>query len=456
MTNPERPDRKRRHPHQESDTYRTPFQRDRDRVLYSSAFRRLSGVTQVAAVNEQQVLHNRLTHSLKVAQLGRGIVHYLESETTEDTRDLFDQAGLNATVVETAGLVHDIGHPPFGHATEAVLDERLSAIARLDGFEGNAQSFRIVTKLARRRTEHSGLNLTRATLNAMLKYPCPRQETARSKEFTRPAWTDRGHGTKWGAYQSELEDFRWAREDSTKDLRSANAVVMDWADDISYATHDIEDYFRAGLIPLHNLEIDRKRILKHGFNRLNRYSDFDKILFEQAVQSMIEKFQEKIKSPHWDTNKNRAALGSITTKHIVSCIQATELVDKEPFVTVKPAAQYDIEALKELTWFYVIDRPSLAMTQEGQKRIIGSLFDQLTDCLRKSSKSKRIPTQLRAIYQGLKEDREFMGLPGSTKEGRRAKAVADYICLLTEAQAVDLGERLSGRSRNSMFGPWFA
>ncbi|MFD6068314.1 dGTP triphosphohydrolase, partial [Amycolatopsis lurida] len=218
----------RRHKVQEKETYRDAYQRDRDRVLYSSAFRRLAGVTQVAAVSEQLVLHNRLTHSLKVAQMGRRLVQHLRAQS-----GVFPSGSdLNEDVVETAGLVHDIGHPPFGHVAEEVLNQRLAQVAGLEGFEGNAQSFRVVTKLARRKEEHMGLNLTRATLNAILKYP--RLKPRDSAKAT-TSWIDRGYGEKWGAYQTERKDFEWAREFSHGELRSANAILMDWADDISYA-----------------------------------------------------------------------------------------------------------------------------------------------------------------------------------------------------------------------------
>jgi dGTPase len=182
---------RRRHLNRSKRDYRRPFERDRDRVLYSSAFRRLAGITQVAAVSEQRVLHNRLTHSLKVAQLGRRIAQHVES----DERDLAEQIGVNPDVVETAGLAHDLGHPPFGHIAEDVLKAKLKAIPGLEGFEGNAQSFRIVTKVARRRETHVGLDLTRSSLNAILKYP----RTFADGDRGRPEhWTDRTKGDKWG------------------------------------------------------------------------------------------------------------------------------------------------------------------------------------------------------------------------------------------------------------------
>ncbi|WP_410675711.1 deoxyguanosinetriphosphate triphosphohydrolase family protein [Amycolatopsis sp. cmx-4-68] len=445
----------RRHIKIEKDPFRTPYQRDRDRVLYSSAFRRLSGVAQVAAVNEQRVLHNRLTHSLKVAQLGRRLVQQLKHRESTEGRELRKVSGIRADVVETAGLVHDIGHPPFGHIAEPVLDACLRRVEGLEGFEGNAQSFRIVTKLARRRIDYPGLDLTRATLDAMLKYPRPRPRSV-DDPFAAPPWTDRGFGSKWGVYTSELRDFRWARKRTPARLRSANAVLMDWADDITYATHDIEDYFRAGLIPLHDLRRDRTRIARHAHRRLDGMADFEPNDFDAALDKVIEKFATGITSSCWDTRQNRSAMNAITTSNLTECVGAISLVSEPPYVTVDTRCQYLVEALKELTWFYVIDRPSLAVMQKGQKRIVQSLYDRLRDCLAESPKSPRLPIQLRSIYRGLGHDPDFASAYPRSSEAREARAVVDYMCVLTEAQAVDLDERLGGRSHSSMFGAWFS
>ena len=217
---------------------RTPFQRDRDRILYSSEFRRLSGVTQVVSAIEGDVLHNRLTHSLKVAQVGRRVAERL----TQSSQSEYVYAGL-PDVVETAGLAHDLGHPPFGHDGEEIIDaETRNQLGEgQEGFEGNAQSFRIVTRLAVRSQERvaPGLNLTWASTNGILKYPW--------------LWKDKGAQKKWGSYASEREYFEWARTDTKDRTPSIEAQLMDWADDVTYATHDMEDFYRAGLIPLEQL-----------------------------------------------------------------------------------------------------------------------------------------------------------------------------------------------------------
>ena len=129
-----------------SEDPRNPFERDRDRVLYSPEFRRLSGVTQVSSASEGDIFHNRLTHSLKVAQVGRRLAEHLLAETPTERIEAW--GGLEPDVVETAGLAHDLGHPPFGHDGEDVICQAIDELGQMDGFDGNAQSFRIVTRLA--------------------------------------------------------------------------------------------------------------------------------------------------------------------------------------------------------------------------------------------------------------------------------------------------------------------
>ena len=158
---------------------RKPTQRDRDRVLYASAFSRLGGVTQVISSEEGHPFHNRLTHSLKVAQIARRIAERLKEK--QKTPSCI--SGVDPDACEAAALAHDLGHPPFGHIAEHCLDQLLTKKNTdgdpLDsnGFEGNAQSFRIVARLAQRRRKFDGLNLTRSTLDAILKYPWLRSQT---------------------------------------------------------------------------------------------------------------------------------------------------------------------------------------------------------------------------------------------------------------------------------------
>src|SRR6056297_1141470 len=178
------PDRSaRRHRAAKSDQ-RSEFQRDRDRILYSTSFRRLDGITQIVRAGESDVFHNRLTHSMKVAQVGRRLAEHC----IEQQADSANFHGLHVEVVEAACLGHDLGHPPFGHIGEETLDRILTTKDEVgdcldpEGFEGNAQSFRIVAKLAVRFPQCDGLDLTRATLAALQKYPWARDTSAEGEK----------------------------------------------------------------------------------------------------------------------------------------------------------------------------------------------------------------------------------------------------------------------------------
>jgi dGTPase len=234
--------------------FRSAFERDRDRILYAASFRRLAVVTQVLSPTEGFAGHNRLTHALKVAQVSRRLAEMLIKKN--NTAFINSLGGIDPDVAESAGLAHDLGHPPFGHVAEEELNEAVMNAGVKDGFEGNAQSFRIVTKTEIREPRMAGLDLTRATLGAMLKYPWFKGQGPNARKF--------------GAYETEKEDFEFARDGLGANKCTVEAQIMDWADDITYSAHDFEDFYRAGKIPLGKLSKDpdeRQKLLAAFFKR---------------------------------------------------------------------------------------------------------------------------------------------------------------------------------------------
>lgn len=417
---------------------RSPFQRDRDRILYSSAFRRLAGITQIVRAGEADVFHTRQQHTLKVAQVGRRISDRLLLQQPAEASSL----GLDVEVVEAACLAHDLGHPPFGHVGEHVLGS-LASKNDADGFEGNAQTFRIVTRLAVRFDSAEGLDLTRATLAACLKYPWIR-------DVSNPARTK-----KWGAYEDDRDDFTFARMFSPGENKTLEAEIMDWADDIAYSVHDLEDFHRCGVIPWHQLfSGDAGRSGTPAASTIDRAtqgwynSPVDAIgrlrdAFRNLEDLLRNTFEPLLFSPYEGTREQRQMLRTMTSSLIARYIGAASLSTVEDVgnglraLQIGDQEQDEIRILKQITRDYIIENPSLVAQQKGQQRVLSELFETILGDAT-SGHPRYLPPRLRYLWRD--------DLP-------RARFVADAIASLTEAEALGLHSRLHGRASGSVLDP---
>lgn len=423
---------------------RSPQQRDRDRILYSSAFQRLSQVTQVTAPEAGYSFHNRLGHSLKVAQVGRRHTERLRQRVADD--EITGAAaelvmGTDPDAVEAACLAHDLGHPPFGHIAESKLHE-LAEDSLPDGYEGNAQSFRIVTRLAVR-NENQGLDLTRETLDYLLKYPW--------KHWSTDPLSPGKREKKWGYYQDDRKAFDFVRKlgpPESKDAlpeKSLGAEIMDWADDLTYAVHDVDDFFRAGLVPLDRLRAPDDAEIKTLTARLNELKEEDPAKFPgYEVNVLVERVRE-ILSLHGPgeryahTASSRAALREFGSKLITRYLGAFTIANDpqsgKARLHISEDAERDVMALKMLVVVYVIRRPSLAVVQKGQQKVIEELFDTYYKASAPGRKGNRnlFPPGVRERLKDTEEE-----------AGPRTRAVLDMLSGLTETAAIELHHRLCG------------
>ncbi len=417
------------------DDQRDAFERDRDRILYSSAFRRLSGVTQIVRTGEADVFHTRLTHTLKVAQLGRR----LAQNVVKKQASYAETFGVEPEVVEGACLAHDLGHPPFGHLGEAVLNELVEKNGDPDGYEGNAQSFRILTKLAQRFEECDGLDLTRATLASVVKYPWMRDPSDPKKK------------KKWGAYKSEVEDFDFATDGWPKEVKTAEAEIMDWADDVAYSVHDLEDFHRCNLIPWHRIFDDREALVGNalanwfsaptdGAGRLREAFDRVAGLFRGLVPEMIGEPYEGLKEQR---RRIRTITSSLIGRYVeaISLEDPSKLLDGHSCVHISHDESDEVKILKQITRDYVIKNPALAAQQHGQRRILDELFTDLFEEI-----GRAIPTFLPL---------KFLDLHEAVQSGKLTapRAVADCLASLTEAEVIALHGRLRGYASGSVLDP---
>lgn len=392
-------------------SHRTAFERDRARVVHSSALRRLGSKTQVLGPGTDDFVRTRLTHSLEVAQVGR---------------ELGKSLGCDPDIVDAACLSHDLGHPPFGHNGEAALDYAAMGIG---GFEGNAQTLRLLTRLEPKAFTDSGdpvgLNLTRASLDATIKYPWRAADA--------PLRSDGTRSPKFGVYESDREVFNWVRQQAPEKRLCLEAQVMDLADDVSYSVHDLEDGIVGGWIPAGALWQEEE----HGAI-LQQISDWYSP--PHTEQELVEAMHRLRELPLWpkEFDGSRAALANLKnlTSDLIGrfCLAAANatreefgtgrLVRFDADLIVPSEIDAEIIVLKGLAAMYVMAPRELEPMYKGQRTMLVELVEVL------SEHPENLEAQFLADHRAAGSDEE------------RLRCVIDQVASLTDESAVSLHGRL--------------
>jgi len=381
---------------------RTEFARDRARIIHSFALRRLAAKTQVAVPWATDFPRTRLSHSLECAQVGR---------------ELGAALGADPDLMEGACLAHDIGHPPFGHNGEEALNQ---IAASCGGFEGNAQSIRLLIRLEAKTVlpdgKSIGLNLTRASLDAATKYPWSRAVNAR----------------KFGVYEDDLEIFNWYRSGVESGKTSMEAQIMDWSDDVAYSVHDLEDSLVSGQVKLDQLSNDLPKLFKVAQDMY--LAD----ITESEMQLALAALQKLSCWPRYydGTHRSLARLKDLASQLIGRFAQAAEVATQEKYgdgdltrynanLVVPRAQRVEVALLKSMAGHYVINASDSQIRYGEQQRLLTELVQAILESA---------PNTLESFF--------LQDWQNAQNDQARLRVVIDQVASLTDPGAVALHNRL--------------
>uniref|UniRef100_UPI0040487D99 anti-phage deoxyguanosine triphosphatase n=1 Tax=Shewanella sp. TaxID=50422 RepID=UPI0040487D99 len=419
---------------QRRNDHRSPFQRDRARILHSAAFRRLQAKTQVLGVGMNDFYRTRLTHSLEVSQIGTGITAQLRRKYPE-LKYLLNSMSL----IESICLAHDIGHPPFGHGGEVALNYMMR---HHGGFEGNGQTFRILSRLEPY-TPSWGMNLTRRTLLGIMKYPAVHSQLFIDQH--KPAITNHRQlkPADWSPVKGLFDDDKsicdWvlsALSDSDKQqfitseqstvnvnyphlktrYKSLDCSIMELADDIAYAVHDLEDAIVMGIVNQRQWQHDVVDQLQH--------------IDDEWLKAEISRIGEKLFSHEHHLRKD--AIGTLVNGFVTAIGIETNHQFEADLLKYNAQLQPDfastLQVLKQLVFKYVIRKPEIQMLEYKGQQIIMELFEAFA-----SDPARLLPVNTRERW-----------IEANHNGNNAMRVIADYISGMTDEFAGRLHQQLFG------------
>jgi dGTPase len=365
---------------------RNPYWRDYGRILYSASFRRLGGKMQMLAVEQSRFIRNRLTHSLEVAQAARAIASSLRLTTT--------------FVAESCALAHDLGNPPFGHHSEAILNELAGGFG---GFEGNAQTFRILRRLEKKSPHHPGLNLTYRTLLGVVKYFRRREDDTRKFLYEEDyEFVSKMHG--------EGAETPWP----TIDMQ-----IMDLADELAYAAHDLEDCLSLGYFNVDEL-LHEFMISEDEEERTKGLMLLSPLV--QASRDLAQRARQYRSSEEYSFLLRKELMSQIVQK-LLRSVEYDREAGRLSFGEWAPLAR----GLKKITFTLISRRPLVHLYEEMGETVIRGLFEVYSD-----DRFNRKQTLLPPEFRSTGEDRQ--------------RRVIDFIAGMTDSFAIEQFKRFFGEA----------
>lgn len=471
----------------------SPFRIDLERIRFSPYSSRLSAVTQVIGqTGAGPLVHNRLTHSLKVTAVARSIAVDVRA-LLRDEPDRGAEYTCDPVVAQAAASAHDLGHPPFGHLGERVLDRiARETLGLVDGFEGNAQTYRILATLDVCAGSDRGLNLTAASRSAVAKYPWPatiRESAVPSGPL--PPGLRRVDGRlvvrKYSAYALDAADLAEARAGSHGLLplqQSLEGSVMDIADDIAYSIHDVDDFHRAGVLRHGAVSLELREWIEHA-SELRAFDDAalaaprarpgsalellrrkqhrddpwvaDDDAFVDAVRSVADDLVDGLLAEAYDGSLAAdRALASFASRWIEHLRRSVVLTDgrnpRTGLVALDRRGWHEVEVLKFVHRHFVLGRSDIVMYQRGLSRVLTRVVKGLLAWLKDDFDRDRVPPRLRELvaiaqdgYAVLARDHDSGLSPSAVRRLGMGRGVLDYVASLSDGQAMAVSEAIDGR-----------